>query len=74
MPGLKGKGPVEKGPLTGGQRDVCRQTKTDKTNQLPDTTEDVVPDQGRGGGRCQGGSGRGFGKGQGRGQARGGKR
>ena len=67
MPGMNGKGPLGKGPLTGGQRGVCKQTPTDKTDQPQGTTADIVQGQGRGLGRGQGGAGRGAGKGQGRG-------
>ncbi len=74
MPGMNGKGPLGNGPLTGGQRGVCNQSGTDKTDQAQDATVGVVPRQGRGLGRCQGGAGRGAGKGQGRGQGRGGNR
>ena len=38
MPGMNGKGPLGNGPLTGGQRGVCKQTGTDKTDQPQDTT------------------------------------
>ncbi len=68
MPGMNGKGPQGKGPLSGGQRGVCNQTEKDKTDQPQGAPVDVVPGQGRGLGRCQGGAGRGVGKGQGRGQ------
>ena len=74
MPGMNGKGPLGNGPLSGGQGGVCNQTGTDKTTPPQDNTLDVVPGQGRGLGRCQGGPGRGAGKGQGRRQNRGGNR
>lgn len=74
MPGMNGKGPLGNGRMTGGQRGVCKQTETDKTDQPQGATVDFVPGKGRGLGRCQGGAGRGVGKGQGRGQGRGGNR
>jgi hypothetical protein len=74
MPGMNGKGPLRKGPLSGGQRGVCNQIETDKTGQPQGAPVDVVPGQGRGLGRCQGGAGRGAGKGQVRGQGRSGNR
>lgn len=67
MPGMNGKGPLKHGRMTGGQRGVCKQTETDKTDQPLGTTVDFAPGKGRGLGRCQGGAGRGVGKGQGRG-------
>jgi hypothetical protein len=67
MPGMKGKGPLGNGPLTGEQCGVCKQTETEKTNRPGDHTLDVVPGQGQGLGRCRGGAGRGAGKGQGKG-------
>jgi hypothetical protein len=73
MPGLNRKGPLKKGPMTGEKRDTYKDIEADKTNQRPDTTEDVIPGQGRGLGQRQGGLGRGVGKGQCRGQARGGR-
>jgi hypothetical protein len=72
MPGMNGKGPLGNGPLTGGQRGVCKQTENDKTDQPQDAAVNVVSGKGRGWGRCQGGAGRGAGKDQGRGRGRGG--
>lgn len=74
MPGMNGKGPSGKGPLTGGQRGVCIKNGIDKTNLPEGTTADAAPLQGQGMGRCRGGAGRGDGKGQGRGQGRSGNR
>ena len=74
MPGMDGRGPSGKGPLTGGQRGVCKQTGTGKINLPQDATDELVPLQGQGIGRCRGGAGRGVGNGQGRGRGRGGNR
>jgi hypothetical protein len=63
MPGLNGKGPLGKGPMTGGQRGICRQSSTNKAEQSQDTPMDNVQGQGKG----QGGAGRGAGKGRRRG-------
>ena len=67
MPGKNGNGPLGNGPKTGGQRGICKQTQIDKTNQLSESTGNIVPGQGLRVGRCQGGTGKGQGKGQGRG-------
>ena len=80
MPGMNEKGPLGKGPRSGGQCGVCKQTGIASPDQFQDTPTDAVPGQGQGQGldRGQGGAGRcgaGLGKrGGGKGQGSGGDR
>ena len=76
MPGMNGKGPLGKGPQSGGQRGVCKQTGIAKPDQHQGPPTDTISGQvpGRGqdlgqGGACRGGQ-CGGGKGQGRGGSR----